>query len=204
MILIGRYLSPFVRRVAVALCHFDIPFESKPLSLISEVPEVERHNPLGRVPALTLEDGRTLIDSGAILDYVDSLVEPGRALLPIGRAERQHVLQVVAIATGTLERVMGVVAEYNRPIEKRMEERCERFDRQARVGLSMLETTLDGQNWYSANRLTHADILCTVAATFIRNKRPNLWAASEYAGLAALTERCENLPPFQKVPINND
>ena len=29
------------------------------------------HNPLGRIPALVLDDGETLIDSGAIVDHLD-------------------------------------------------------------------------------------------------------------------------------------
>ena len=39
-------------------------------------------NPLGRIPSLVLDDGEVLIDSAAILDWLDQTVGPERALLP--------------------------------------------------------------------------------------------------------------------------
>ena len=43
---------------------------------------IRQFDPLGRVPALVLADGESLIDSAAILDFLDDLVGPERALLP--------------------------------------------------------------------------------------------------------------------------
>jgi len=69
--LIGRYMSPFVRRVGISLHLLDIPFANEPLSVLTDSLKIREYSPLGRVPALVLDDGRVLIDSNAILDHFD-------------------------------------------------------------------------------------------------------------------------------------
>jgi len=78
MILIGMFDSPFVRRVAV----------SRDFELIRQ------YNPLGRVPALVQADGEVLIDSSAILDFLDAAAGSERALLPPSGDERRRALQL--------------------------------------------------------------------------------------------------------------
>jgi glutathione S-transferase len=66
--LIGNFLSPYVRRVAVSLNILELPFELEELFVFKEPDVVRRHNPLVRIPVLVLDDGDTLAESGAILD----------------------------------------------------------------------------------------------------------------------------------------
>src|SRR3954465_7624311 len=73
MILIGQYDSPFVRRVAIALHHYGLPFEHRPWSVWSDAAKIAEHNPLRRVPTLLLEDGSALLETSAILDCLDEL-----------------------------------------------------------------------------------------------------------------------------------
>ena len=73
MILVGQYDSPFVRRVAVTLHHYGMPFERQVLSVFADAAAVRAVNPLGQVPALRLDDGETLFDSAAILDWLSTL-----------------------------------------------------------------------------------------------------------------------------------
>ncbi len=82
MILIGQYDSGFVRRVGIALTLYDIPFEHWPWSVFGDADRLKAYNPLVRVPTLVLDDGDVLLDSFAMIDYLDQLVEPSRALLP--------------------------------------------------------------------------------------------------------------------------
>ena len=81
MILIGMLDSPFVRRVAVSLNLLKVPFEHKNWSVGTEFELILQFNPLGRVPTLVQPDGESLIDSSAILDFLDESAEQ-RALLP--------------------------------------------------------------------------------------------------------------------------
>jgi glutathione S-transferase len=79
MILIGQYDSPFVRRTAIALRLYGLPFEHRPWSTFGEADKIAPYNPLRRVPTLVLDGGETLIESFAILDYLDELVGPDKA-----------------------------------------------------------------------------------------------------------------------------
>jgi glutathione S-transferase len=48
MILVGQYDSPFVRRVAVTLHHYHMPFTRNPLSIFGDAKTVQEINPLQR------------------------------------------------------------------------------------------------------------------------------------------------------------
>jgi glutathione S-transferase len=62
MQLVGRLLSPFVRRVAATLNLYGMPFEAVPLSTVSDGAAIGAINPLVLVPALILDDGEVLVD----------------------------------------------------------------------------------------------------------------------------------------------
>jgi glutathione S-transferase len=111
MILVGSYLSPFVRRVGVAMNLLDIAFEQRPLRVVDDFDELKTINPVGRVPALILDDGEVLIESAAILDHLDQTVGAERALTPTSGAERRRVMKLVALATGTVEKAVAAVYE---------------------------------------------------------------------------------------------
>ena len=64
-------------------------FEHDERSVFGDFDSMRTVNPLGRIPSLILPDGTTLIDSAAILDWLDQTVGPERALLPPGGASRQ-------------------------------------------------------------------------------------------------------------------
>lgn len=82
MFLIGQYDSPFVRRVAIAMRLYGIPFEHRPWSTFGDADKIAPYNPLRRVPTLVLDSGEALIESTAILDYLDETVGPDKAMLP--------------------------------------------------------------------------------------------------------------------------
>src|ERR1041384_153901 len=100
MILVGQYDSPYTRRVAVSLHLLRFKFEHDTRSVFGDFDSMRTTNPLGRVPSLILDDGTTLIDSAAILDWLDQEVGPERALLPDGGLARRQALQRIALASG--------------------------------------------------------------------------------------------------------
>jgi glutathione S-transferase len=55
MFLIGQYDSPFVRRVAIALRLYGLPFEHRPWSTFGDADKIAPYNPLRRVPTLVLD-----------------------------------------------------------------------------------------------------------------------------------------------------
>src|ERR1700733_5927999 len=111
MILVGQYDSPYTRRVAVSLHLLGFDFEHDTRSVFGDFDSMRTTNPLGRVPSLVLADGTTLIDSAAILDWLDQQVGPECALLPPGGPARQQALQRIALASGTIDKVMAAAYE---------------------------------------------------------------------------------------------
>src|SRR5215470_971594 len=111
MRLIGNFLSPYVRRVAVSLNLLQLPFELEQLFVFKEPDVVRRHNPLVRIPVLLLDDGASLVESGAILDEIDRLVGLERCLTPSGGLQRRDVVQTTAIAIGCAEKAQWAFYE---------------------------------------------------------------------------------------------
>jgi glutathione S-transferase len=69
--LLGHYMSPYTRRIAVSLNFLGTPFELVEVSVMREPERVRPHNPVLRIPTVLLDDGEPLIESGAILDEID-------------------------------------------------------------------------------------------------------------------------------------
>ena len=202
MILIGMFDSPFVRRVAVSLNLLEIPFEHRNWSVGKDFELIRQFNPLGRVPALVLADGEPLIDSTAILDFLDQTVGAERALLPASGEERREALRVIAISVGAAEK--GVLQLYEaafRPEQKRHEPWMERCRNQMHGALSDLDRFAQRHSgdWIVGGRLTQADVTAACVFSFLCDALDvgNSWVV--YPGLAALSARCEALSAFREV-----
>ncbi len=100
-------------RVRIALGLKGLAWESIPVHLVKgeqRDPGYVAHNPSGFVPTLVLEDGTELVQSMAILDYLEA-VYPDPALLPADPLARARVLaaaHVIAMDTQPVTNV-GVV-----------------------------------------------------------------------------------------------
>ena len=196
MILIGRNVSPFVRRVAISMRLLDIPFEQKAISTIHQRDEILKYNPLGRVPALVLDDGEVLIDSTPILDHIDHLAGSKLSLVPSVGVERRQVLKLVAFAMGSMEKAVICFIERNiRPVDKRHQELLDRFADQALAGLAQLES-IAGEGWLFGSRLTQADVSAVAALGFLQLSWAELIPAGRFPKLEALSERAHALPAF--------
>ncbi|HEX9278593.1 MAG TPA: glutathione S-transferase family protein [Casimicrobiaceae bacterium] len=196
MILLGRYRSPFTRRVAISLRCLGIEYEHRPFTAWTHLDEVRAVNPVGRIPALILDSGERLFDSAAILDYLDHLVGPARALVSADEPERREVLRVVACAMGALEKVVAALYEHTmRPAGKVHQPWIAHNEAQARGGIAWLEEQASG-GWLAANRLTQADITTTAMFDFTRIVNPGLVPAGAYPRLDTLSAYCNTLPAF--------
>jgi glutathione S-transferase len=197
MILIGRLVSPGVRRVAVVCELLGLSYEVKEVSAITQQDEVRRYNPLGRVPALVLDDGEVLIESGAIIDYLlDLRPDEGRALLPATGVERRRVLKATALMTGATEKFVAAVYERGRKAPDKVDPNWIEFClEQAHAGLGAL-ADWPPEPWLVGDRMTLADV--TVAASFplFRAVIPEFAPAGRYPRLDALCARCGELDAF--------
>src|SRR3954447_19363028 len=111
MILIGQFDAPFVRRVAIALQLYDLKYEHRPWSTFGDAELIAPYNPLRRVPTLVLSDTESLIESAAILDYLDELAGPGKALIAESGPARRQALKICALATGLNDKAVSLFYE---------------------------------------------------------------------------------------------
>jgi glutathione S-transferase len=205
MLLIGMFDSPFVRRVAVSLKLLEIPFEHANWSVGKDFDRIREFNPLGRVPTLVTADGLKLMESGAILDYLDELVGPDRALLPRAGADRRAALNLMAMASGAAEKgVMQIYERVFRPEEKRHAPWVERCHVQMSASLGALDRAVGERGvsqWLVGKRMTQADITAVCAFTFLNDALRVAADRVMYASLATLAARCESLPAFQETRL---
>lgn len=200
MILIGQFDSPFVRRVAIALEIYGFAYEHRPWSTFGDADSIARYNPLRRVPTLVLDDGESLIDSAAILDYLDELAGPARALIAESGPARRAALKICALATGLGDK--SVALYYERVLHQQTSpvwiQRCET---QIAAVLSVLETDRSSRAttyWFGEN-IGHADIAVACALRFLSEAHPALFRAGAYPTLESHARRCEALPKFQSI-----
>jgi glutathione S-transferase len=201
MILIGMFDSPFVRRVAVSLNLLGMAFEHRNWSVGKDFELIRHFNPLGRVPTLVQSDGEALIDSAAILDFIDGEVGE-RALLPPSGLARREALRVIALALGAAEKGVAQVYEVAfRPEAKRHAPWVERCRTQMQSALNELERLSQARSgeWLVGGRMTQADVTTSCVFTFLTDAVPLSQAAVQYPGLSALCARCEALPAFRSV-----
>src|ERR671913_1410318 len=94
MRLVGMLDSPYVRRVAISLQLLRVPFEHASISVFRTFEQFRPINPVVKAPTLVCDDGTVLMDSTLIIDYLETCVEPGRALMPAGSPPRRDALRL--------------------------------------------------------------------------------------------------------------
>ena len=204
MILVGQFDSPYVRRVAVTLNHYHMPFTRNPLSVFRNKPETQAINPLIRVPSLILDTGEVLIDSGAIIDHLDHVAGQARALTPGNGPERRKVLKFVALATGAMDKAVALVYERKfhtgKMVSKDWEDRCHS---QLSATLAELEKNC-GTPWFIDLHMTQADISIGCMLGFLKLRVPEAFPADKFPKLHALSRHCEMREEFADARISPD
>lgn len=202
MILIGQYDSPFVRRVAIALRRYGLAYEHRPWSVWGDAERIAAFNPLRRVPVLVLDDGVALVESAAILDSLDDLVGPERALLPRGGPQRRAGLRLSALATGLADKAVTLLYEHVlRTEDRRSGVWVERCQGQIRDTLALLEAERNRVStpFWLGEHLGHPDIALACVLRFLGEAHPTLYRPGDHPALFAHAERCEALPEFRAI-----
>jgi glutathione S-transferase len=112
--------SPFVRkiRIAASLLGLEREITVEIADTMNAGDTVRQQNPLGKIPALVLEDGMVLFDSRVILDYLDHRAGGGK-IVPKDAAARFAALRLQALADGIMDASILVIYEGRwRPLER--------------------------------------------------------------------------------------
>lgn len=197
MILIGQYDSPFVRRVGIALTLYGIAFEHRPWSTFGEADKLRPFNPLTRVPTLVLDDGDVLIESHAILDYLDGLVGPQRAMFPVTEPDRHRAIKVASLATGFADKAVSMF------YEKRLHsEVSDAWVARCRTQIEATLAVLEGDRasrtsrYWMGDAIGHADIAVACALRFLTEAHPGLVDMARYPSLSRHAAALEAMPAF--------
>ncbi len=200
MILIGQYDSSFVRRVAIALRLYGIAFEHRPWSVFGDADRLQALNPLIRVPTLVLDNGDVLIESHAIIDYIDALAPDGRTLFPAKEPARHQAMKIASMATGLADKAVSLFY-VERLHDNPSKVFVDRWRSQIQAALAALEAecALKPDEYFFGNRPGHADIAVACALRHVSESLPALVSLAHYPALMAHCGKLEALPVFQEI-----
>lgn len=145
-------------KVRILLNQLARPFERVTLDLAkgeARAAEFGRKSRFARVPVLELEDGRTIVESGAILLYLAD----GTPYLPEDPYERAEVTSWLFFEQGDLQKSIAQCRVHHlHGRADSMPQEIERLHIEGRAGLEKLETWLTGRRWLVGDRYTIADL----------------------------------------------
>lgn len=166
MKLIGSHTSPFVRKVRIVLAEKKIEYDfviDSPWLEGSKVPNI---NPLGKIPALVLDDDTPLFDSRVIVEYIDS-VTPNNKLIPAPSRERTEVKRWEALADGVCDAAAAVFLEAKRPPAQQSADWIARQRDKITRGLEFMAEELGEKPFCMGTHLSLADIAVGAALGYL-------------------------------------
>lgn len=141
MILKSSPASPFGRKVRIAagLLGLADKIDVRETDLNDPADSIRTQNPVGKIPALILDDGTAYYDSRVILEYLDHLAGGGR-IIPREPKARFEALRLQALCDGILDASLMIVYEGRyRPAEMKVQSWFDRQADKAARGLTALE-----------------------------------------------------------------
>ena len=143
MILRSTPASPFARKVRIAadLLGLAGKIDERETDLNDPADSIRQQNPLGKLPALILDDGTVLYDSRVILEYLDHLAGGGR-IIPHEPEARFAALTLQALCDGIMDASLLIVYESRyRPADKAVQTWLERQAGKVERGMATLEAS---------------------------------------------------------------
>lgn len=185
MKLLGTNTSPYVRKVRLVLLEKNIPH----IYLVDPPREpgsqVARVNPLGRIPALILDDETCVFDSTVIAEYVDTLNNTP-ALIPRANAlDRMRVKRWESLADGIMDSAVAVRTESIRPAGKQEASTLSVHNTAITRALAYAAGQLGQRQWCEGAYITLADLALVSALVYLDLRQPERDWRTPHPNLAA-------------------
>lgn len=197
LIVYGRAFSPFTRRVLIWAQLQGRSIEHRPIQVMGD--DFERLKALtsaGRVPVVQLPDGRTLIESWAICDWLESTAAPGERLLPEAPEPRAAATQAIAWGHAATEKAVALVYEtQRRPDGKTWPDWADRLRGQARGAMETLAAQAPETGFFGGDAPNGADVVSVVLVDFVAAALGDALGPPPPA-LAELAARAADIPAF--------
>jgi glutathione S-transferase len=194
MKLLGTDTSPYVRKVRLVLLEKNITHDylvdppREPGSMVARV------NPLGRIPALILDDETCVFDSPVIAEYLDTLNDTP-VLIPRNDAlARMRVRRWEALADGIMDSAVAVRNERIRPEEKQEPNNIALHNNAVTRALAHAAEQLGEREWCEGPTLTLADLALASALVYLNLRQPERDWRGAHPNLAAWFERISARP----------
>ena len=187
--------SPFARKVRVALREKGLACEEiveNPWAAGTAVPGT---NPLGKVPALILDDGRVVFDSKVIVEYLETLGRPPQ-LIPTDPDLRIAHKQIEALADGVCDAVVLNVLERSRPSDLQSGDWIGRQTRKIEAGTAELARLLGEGEWFTPSGFGLADVAAGCALGYLDLRYPEFEWRKRHPALARCFARLDARPSF--------
>ena len=173
-----------------------LPYEIKPYQRDAQTrlapPELKKVHPLGKSPVIT-DGNRTIIESGAIIDYVIRRHGKGRLQPAPETPEYDEYVQWMHYAEGSamlplmLNLYAGRLGDAAAPL-------MPRIDGEIANHLAYIDGALKGRQFLVGDALTGADI----QMSFVGEVAGAFGKRAEYPNLDAWTKRLHERPAFKK------
>jgi maleylacetoacetate isomerase len=206
MKLYSYFRSSAAYRVRIALNLKGVAYETAPINLVKDGghnrrPEFRAVNPQMRVPALVTPSGEVLIQSLAIIEYLDE-THPNPPLLPkdpIARARVRALAQIIACDIHPLNNTSPL-----RYLKRVMHQEQSAIDtwyhHWVTEGFEALETLVGPGPYCCGGEITIADI-CLVPQVY--NAQRLKVPLDKFPKIAAIDAACLALPAFDRARPEN-
>lgn len=197
MQLLGSDFSPFTRKVRVVLAEKKIECRYEREDVFKADSRINSVNPLGKIPALIMEDGGALFDSRVIVEYLDQLTPVHRLIPQSGRA-RVEVKCWEALADGVLDAAVLLRFEQTqRKPEERSPTWIARQTEKVNLGVAAISKGLGTQDWCNGAKYSLADISVGCALGYLSFRFPEINWREAYPNLVKLSDKLEKRPSFE-------
>jgi maleylpyruvate isomerase len=198
MKLYDYFRSSAAYRVRIALNLKRLSYDAVPIHLSKDggrqkTPEYRAINPQMRVPALVLSNGDRLIQSLAIIEYLDETL-PDPALLPVEAVERAQVRAVAQIIACDIHPINNTsTLSYLRKLGHDQTEIDEWYASWILSGFEAVETMIRPAPYAFGSHVTIAD-LCIIPQVF--NARRFKVPIDRFPKIASVDSACNKLSAF--------
>ncbi len=174
MVVVHHLENSRSQRVLWLLEELGVPYEVKRYARNPETmlapPELRRVHPLGKSPVIT-DDGATVAESGAIVEYLVERYGNGRLIPPAGSPERRRYTYWLHYAEGSAMPPLLLKLVFDRlevapmpffikPVARAIAGRAKGqfIEPQIKLHLDYVEAELGKSTWFAGNEMTAADI----------------------------------------------
>lgn len=198
MKLIGSLTCPYVRKIRVLLAEKQISHDFDVNIPWNTDTHVANYNPLGKVPVLVMDDGKTLFDSRVIAEYLDTLGNTDLAFhfIPASGPHRWWVKRWEALADGICEAAVIIFYERKRPAGLQNQEWIARQHKKIELGLAAAAMELGNNEWCEGETMTLADIALGCAMGYLAFRFSQSEWRQSYPNLVQLIDKLERRASF--------